>query len=430
MKINQLNSYYHGGASIAARRLHESFVKNGINSRFYYCQYTVSYRREVAVPDSSYACLFKNNSIIAKCYRALRSRISSGNIPFPWSNQPRGFEKFRSPKLYYKTPFSLMDRVPTVLHLHWISEFIDYPSFFFSIPKHLPIVWTIHDMSAFTGGCSYSWGCNRFKTICRNCPQLKHQKNYDYALECFNLKKEVLRDLNIHVVADSKWIEKEARSSALFSTVKSFQTIHYGLDDKVFHPQSRPLSRKLLGIPETKTVLAYGAADISNPRKGTVKLLRALSALKQDDNLLIISFGNGQPAAQKDEIQTKHFGYIASSEDLASVYSAADIFIMPSLYEAFGQTALEAMACGTPVVGFDTGGIADMIIPYQSGLLAQAESETDLADKIQWMIDHLKERKEMGRIARNLVENRFTLNHQIGRYMSLYNTITDSAEYS
>ena len=122
-------------------------------------------------------------------------------------------------------------------------------------------------------------------------------------------------------------------------------------------------------------------------------------------------------------VEIKNAGYQNSPEGLSTIYSAADVFVIPSLQEAFGQTSLEAMACGTPVVGFNTGGIPDMIISKKTGLLAKQGDSDDLAEKIQWMINYPAERSAMGKNAREMVEKEFTLEKQAKSYISLYESI-------
>ena len=183
------------------------------------------------------------------------------------------------------------------------------------------------------------------------------------------------------------------------------RTIHYGLDTEKFSPKRKDLCREIIGIDPEATVVGFGAYEIKNKRKGLGGLMKALTLLK-GRNITLLTFG-GHHGLTTGTIKNVQLGLIDSPEILSAVYSAIDIFVIPSLYEAFGQTSLEAMSCGTPVVGFDTGGIPDMVSPGRTGLLARPEDVHDLAEKIQWMIDHPHERKQMGINARALAVREF-----------------------
>jgi glycosyltransferase involved in cell wall biosynthesis len=134
-----------------------------------------------------------------------------------------------------------------------------------------------------------------------------------------------------------------------------------------------------------------------------------------------LAFGAGTDDVERHGLPPiRYSGPLRSAEELAAVYCAADIFVIPSLAEAFGQTAMEAMACGRPVVGFDTGGIPDIVRPGQTGLLAAPGDTAQLADAIAWMMQHRAEREAMGRNARAMVEAQFTLERQARQYVELY----------
>lgn len=163
-----------------------------------------------------------------------------------------------------------------------------------------------------------------------------------------------------------------------------------------------------------------------NIRKGMSYLIEAfklLSVSKNNDIALAI-FGNGSPASLKDiEYPVYSLGNIKDELLLSICYSAADIFALPSLEDNLPNTALESMACGTPVVSFDTGGIPEMIRPELTGLLAKTNDIQDFANKIQWIVEHPKERMQMGKTAREVVEQEYTLEIQAKRYCDLYKAI-------
>lgn len=417
MHITHLNTFLSGGAAIAARRLHDSLIKYGIDSKFYYL------RGES--PNNSYINLQEKRKyrLLLKVFYKIKQRLYKQKLNYYLEGRPEGYELFSYAQLFYQTSFSMLEANPNILHLHWVSDLIDYSSFFVSIPKSLPIVWTLHDMNPFTGGCHYAQECDRYKTRCCYCPQINNNSNVDLSAKSFSIKEKYLKNKNLHIVADSYWLENEAKASVIFSGAKSFQTIHYGLDTNIFKPTAKRHCKSLLGIDPEKTVITFGAEDIKTKRKGVHELLKALASISEGENLVFLSFGRGNLNIEIPHLTFKHFGFVESSNLLSTIYSASDLFIIPSLYEAFGQTALEAMACGTPIVGFDTGGIPDMVHPGKTGLLAKPQDSKDLAKQIQWMINHPDERRQMGMNARQFVEQEYTLEIQAEKYIDLYKKI-------
>jgi glycosyltransferase involved in cell wall biosynthesis len=416
LKILHLNSYLQGGAAIAARRLHESLVQRGVDSRFCFAS--------GVPPDATYFPFFTGASatlrrrILANARRWLRI------LPYLW-RRPQSLEIFSDSGWLMPLSFDALPFRPDIVHLHWTADFLDYGSFFASLPAETPVVWTLHDMHPFTGGCHYSFGCEKFTRACGECPQLNGLRaENDLSRQNFELKSTALRNLGVHVAADSRWLEREARRSAIFATARSFRTVHYGLDTASYAPRSKRESRQALGIPQDAFVVCFGSASLADRRKGLAELLAALHMLGDLTDLSCLVFGAGVPRldpAQRTPIRST--GFLATTAEQAAAYSAADVFVIPSLAEAFGQTALEAMACGTPVIGFDTGGIPDMVRPQVTGLLVPVGDSAGLAAAIRWMHGHRAEGAAMGRSARRMVEAEFTLERQAQDYLRLYRAL-------
>ena len=420
MKVSHFNTYLTGGAAIAARRLHDSLATRGVKSTFF------SFTGEA--PNNTYISIDQkeSRSVTRKANRYARNLCHLLRIHYHTRGRPEGYEPFSNSRLYWKTPLAMFDAHPDIVHLHWIANFLDYPSFFSSVPESVPIIWTLHDMNPFTGGCHYSWECRRYQSLCCNCPQLRKSSRSDLSTKNFLLKKETLRGKNLHVVADSRWLEREARTSPIFSEAKSIQTIHYGLDTQTFFPKDKGACRSVLGLAPDSIVISFGADHVGNRRKGMPELLAALSGIGSNDRLVLLLFGQSFPHLGQVDFPSIHFGFVQSPTLLSAIYSASDMFVIPSLHEAFGQTALESLACGTPVVGFRTGGIPDMIIHGETGLLAQPNDTNDLSAQIRWLMDHPEERRQMGLRGRLSVENMFTADMQADKYTSLYSYVLNS----
>ena len=193
-------------------------------------------------------------------------------------------------------------------------------------------------------------------------------------------------------------------------------------------PADRLEARRQLGLPPDATVIAFGADSIHHRRKGLRHLLDALSLIPHE-NVVGLYFGNGDlPTVGTRLPIMRGIGFVQDTGQLANAYSAADLFVIPSLQEIFGLTGLEAMACGTPVVGFAAGGITDYVRPGETGLLAKVGDSRDLAAKIKWMFDHPQARLRMGTLARAMVEREFNQEIQTQRHIELYRSLLATAK--
>jgi len=306
-----------------------------------------------------------------------------------------------------------------VVNLHWASDFVDLPSLFQHLSPEIPIVVTMHDMNAFTGGCHYNLDCDRFTGSCGSCPRLGKKKQRDLSRKIWERKRESyqLRDIRkLHFVANSKWTAEQARRSSLLGDLP-VSVIHYGLDTNIFRPLSKQFARDVFGIPQDKAVVMFGAASVEDDRKGIQYLNAALNALEIKPFLL--SFGAGHPPKELRS-EGLHIGVVENEHLLALVYSAADVFVIPSMQEAFGQTILEAMACAVPIVGFDTGGIPDMVENGVSGLLCSKGNTNELSTALSALLSNTELSKTLGMHGRAIVVRRFQLAYQARNYAELY----------
>ena len=229
-------------------------------------------------------------------------------------------------------------------------------------------------------------------------------------------------------MAASKGYANRIRRSQLFKDYKH-GVIPLGIPHTVFTPHDKKYSRNLFNLPHDKTLILL-ANDRPTESKGLKYLVEALKRLKNRVDLSkfgLVYFGyckRDLKAEFKDVGCSFHqLGYIHDQALLSSVYSSCDIFVNPSLDESFGLTSFESMASGTPVVSFKTGGMSDIATPHRTNLIAELKNTQGLADKIEYMITHPKERQEMGENARKLVEQEYTLQIQAKRYLKLYETM-------
>jgi glycosyltransferase involved in cell wall biosynthesis len=319
---------------------------------------------------------------------------------------------------------------PDIVHLHWVGHgFIGIDD----LKKiRCPVVWTLRDMWAFTGGCHYTNGCDQFRGMCGQCPQLRSQKQNDLSRTTWLRKDNAWRDLNdLWIVPISEWLADCARSSALLRAFP-IHVIPNGISTQRFRPMDKATARAALGLPQDARIVAYGAVDATrDPRKGFPFLLSALRSIAKSgkgEKIVVVVFGGMRASDTPDfGLDTRYLGYIQEDAKLATIYSSADVAVMPSLQEAFGKTVAEAMACGTPVVAFDEGGPRDIIDHRVDGYLARMPDSDDLAAGILWCLDAVAAGGEVGRRARNKVVDRFDISTIADRYLALYEHILSDA---
>lgn len=423
LRIVHLSTYgIAGGAGRAAHRLHLGLRNRGHDS-------ILLAGRDVGSGDDPTLPVFRPPMDRPSRLRRLirRRRIERDFRPYA-ATRPEGYEPFRDDRCKY-TGAEILRALPPhdVIHLHWIAEFVDYGEFFAALPPHTPLVWTLHDMNPFTGGCHYDFNCDRFTNACGACPQLGSREENDLSRAVWRRKREAFAHLadqgNLQVVADSCWLADEARRSTLMGGFP-VSTIHYGLDTGVFAPQPRATARWFFDLPQEATILLFASESVENRRKGFALLAEAMNGLPEAvPGLYLVAVGAGRPSGLASSLRYRHQGALSDDHALALLYSAADVFVIPSLEEAFGQTALEAMACGTPVVGFDVGGIPDMIIPGVTGLLAPPGDVAALRSALAELLNDPEKRRVLSANCRTRVREEHTLDVQARRYEALYHAM-------
>jgi len=249
----------------------------------------------------------------------------------------------------------------------------------------------------------------------------------DLSRKVFNRKMKTFKSIaDIRIVTPSLWMAENARRSAL---LKDFpvQIIPNGLDTSVFKPVDKLIARKEYGLKNDKKYILFGSIDPSGNRlKGFEELRKAIGYIDNTETELIV-FGTKKRDPYPGLNKKIHYpGWIVNEEDLATLYSAADVMVVPSLQEAFGQTASEAMACGTPVVAFDGTGVADIVEHQKTGYLAKPFEPESLAEGITWVLEDKERLKGLSINARDRAVEEFDIKGVTDRYVSLYNKILSS----
>lgn len=309
-----------------------------------------------------------------------------------------------------------------LINLQFAWGFADYPSLMKRLPAEVPVVVTMHGLENFTGGCSYTQGCAGFQLQCGNCPQLGARAPNDLSARGWRIRNDAFslrKGGKLHFVADSHWMAAEARKSSLLREFP-VSVIYYGIDTGIFRPLDRAAARGAFDIPAGMPVLGFAADSVSDERKGIRYLLAALQGLPEKPFLL--TWGRDRAQAL-DTFPGLHLGHLDSEHLAALVYNACDVFVMPSVEEAFGQTALEAQACGTPVAAFAAGGIPEVVRQGETGFLAPVGDVEQLRGNIRRLLDDPSLRKNLGEKGRLLAGERFSFRANAEQYTQLYSAL-------
>jgi glycosyltransferase involved in cell wall biosynthesis len=401
-----------GGACIAAYRQHQALRAAGADS--------VMWVRHKVTNDPHVFEYRPQSDVLSRARRIVRRRRLALN-----KKQAKPIGEMFDDRSEHGGG-ELLDLPPhDVINVQFSQGFVDLPALLAKIPATTPIVFTLHEMSMFTGGCSYAYDCRGFEKQCGNCPQLGNSQLNDFSRQSWMRKNEAYtqRDsLNLHFAADSHWIASEASKSSLLKD-HAVSTMHYGVDTAIFRPLDNTTCKEILGIPTDRPVIAFAAVSVADKRKGASCLIEAIQQMEEKPFLL--TWGASFPP-ELEELPHLHLGSIDSEHLLATVYNAADVFVIPSMEEAFGQTALESLACGRPVIGSDVGGIPDMVRDGETGLLIERGNAVALAAALDQLAQDQDKRAQLGSNARELVLREFSFQKNAESYVELYRAMMNS----
>jgi glycosyltransferase involved in cell wall biosynthesis len=413
MKITILSTFDNfGGASIAASRLNKALNTNDLSSN-------------MLVQDKKGN--LPNIETIApnwfqKKLAFLRFALDRLQFTFYEKNKDARFI-FSQAKIGVDVSNHPLIQQSDIIHLHWINfGFLSLNSLEKIFKTNKPIVWTLHDMWAFTGGCHYARECTNYEKNCGNCEQfLRNPSKNDLSHQVWERKKTIFLNANLTIVTCSEWLAQKARESSLLKD-KTIISIPNPIDIDVFRPIEKSIARAYFNLSPDKKYILFGAVKISDERKGFAYFTEAISMLdvrlsmcetdealnpeqqtsntehrttnieQRKKNIEIIIFGQAQ-ASDFEALPFKAniLGRLSDLETIAKAYSAATVFVSPSIEDNLPNTIMESMACGTPVVGFEVGGIPEMIDHKNSGMpptgyLAKYKSAEDLAKGIYWTL--------------------------------------------
>ena len=413
MKVLFVNtSELTGGAAVAAHRLMTALNNNGVEAKM-----LVGKKQT-------------NNGSVVSVNRCLHT------LHFLWERWCIFFHQCFSRKNLFKIDIANAGaditclrefREADVIHLHWINQgMLSLHSLRKILESGKPVVWTMHDMWELTSICHHAYECNRYESECGHCPYLRRAGSKDLAHRVFLRKKRLYACASrLHFVAVSNWLAGCARRSALIGRLP-ITTIPNSISLEQFVPVDRSRAREQLGIGE-QYVISLGAARIDDPIKGFEYLVSALKKLVEEgrfsvSDVRLLLFGGIRRPELLQEIPVPYtlMGYISSDEKLSQIYSASNVTVSSSFYETFGQTLIEAQACGSIPVSFAGSGQEDIIEHLQTGYLAERLSVDDLANGIAW---GLTAHVSLERLRESVVR-RYSEDVIASQYQQLYQLIT------
>ncbi|MCF8143839.1 MAG: glycosyltransferase [Deltaproteobacteria bacterium] len=419
MKILQVSTYdVSGGAARAAYRLQKGLREMGHDSRMLVRHKDARDNAVVRVDanerlENSNEDFFLSGIIQPYYIDSNQTELSNTlfSLPYP------GYDLSESPVV----------RSADIINLHWVAQYQSLMTLHRLLALRRPVVWTLHDQWAFTGGCHYSAGCEKYQSDCVECPQLRDDP-FNLPAAILKDKLEIFRDANLTIVTPSRWMASCARKSRLFKGLR-IDVIPNSLKTDLYMPLPKPEAKEAIGIPPQAIAMLFGAIDGSEKRKGFSELVDAVKfcqnedifqQLLHEDKLRLVCFGKPSHELESIGIPFVALGHLDTDEKIRNAYSAADIFLLPSLEDNLPNTVLESMSCGTPVVAFDVGGLPDMVTSGVTGQLVPLSDTRKMGETIIDLIQRPDLLKSMGEEGRKRAEREYALSVQAGRYSDLY----------
>ncbi len=416
LKIGTFTTQDHGGAGLGTQRRVEALRKAGVDANIY--------------------CVLKKTKHNFVKRLTLKSNISTNlsdkDLRLAWRDHAV-LTRREMPGLKAREMFSKMGSVvdfaknkhvfssSDVVHMHWVSGAFDFNNT--KLLSDKPVVWTLADMNAFTGGCHYSEGCTNYKNDCSNCPLL--EKGSDFAKKSWDKKLESYSKIkNLHIICPSQWLADCAKESSLFKG-RAIHMIPNAIPVDRFIPTNKMIARQRLGLPLNKKLIVFGADSLDNLRKGGDILRKSIQYLKKINNTTNVEgvfFG-----ANKLDlgIPSHSMGHVSDEKRLSLIYAAADVFAFPSREDNAPLTVVESMLSGTPVVSFPIGNVPELVVHKENGFIANYLDYEDFAKGLMWI---LNEEDMSLRLKRGLRAHIVAKNHNdpevaAQRHIQLYQSI-------
>ena len=322
-----------------------------------------------------------------------------------------------------------------VIHLSWINQgMLSLRGIRKILASGKPVVWTMHDEWMATGICHYAHQCKRFMSKCSNCRLLPGGGSvHDLSTRVWERKQRLLQDGNIYFVACSKWLENEAKQSGLF-TGQRLTSIPNPIDTHVFCRVDPKEARIRAGLPADKRLILFVSQRVTDQRKGMDYFVEAVDKLvaehpemKENTGIAVLG-GHSDEVAARLSLPVYPLGYVQDQKKIVCIYNSADVFVLPSLEDNLPNTIMEALACGVPCVGFNVGGVPEMIMHEKTGFVAPAADSQALAAGISWVLGH-PDRAQLSDNCIHFVQQNYSQHSVAMKYIDIYNQATAFKNY-
>ncbi len=398
-----------GGAAMGAYRLHRGLRRAGVQSEM------LALRKRTE--DASVHRLSDH----LNRWRRGRRRLAERRHRRRLNGNPRivGSGHWSLNQFEYPIAAAINAFEADIVQLHWVGDnFLPIGQ----LEKiRAPLVWTLRDMWAFSGGCHYTGDCLNYRAACGDCPQLEAPAEADLSARIHAEKRRAWSSLPLTIVTISEWLADCARASSLLAD-RRIEVIGNPVDHSLFKPLDRAAGRSAFDLPQDKKLILFGAiGGTSDPRKGFRYLAEALLHLAHDDEIALVVFGSARAEAIDLGLPVHQVGRLYDEVSLSLLYSACDVYVLPATQEALGKTVMEALACGAPCVAFAGTGPDDMVEHRVDGYLARMRDSADLAAGINWTLGRSWARAEL----RSRILENFGVERICERYIRLYESLID-----
>ena len=419
MKVSIISTYEKsGGAGIAANRLYEALSEYNVVSVNKSYRYSTSRKNKIEDHFLSRGDEKKENEILAKYQRYLIAKNRTPLTNTLFSGETTAWDISNLTKI----------KESNVINIHWVSEFMNSRSIHSLAKLNIPIVWTLHDESAFTGGCHYTYGCDGFKDECSDCSQLRSHLHW---LPEKNLqrKAEIFCHIPIHFVTPSVWLKDRLVASRVFDNAfHKASVIRYSLDLDIFKPVSETRKNEIRrenGLNEKNIYILIGCFSWAEERKGFKFLLDALVQFSKtvkeilpESKVTLLSLGNGN--IEIEGFENKSFGFLSNEKDISKVICMADIFLNMSREDNSPNMVMESLACGVPVISTNVGGIPEMYENEKSGTFVTRDDYKSMNDALGYLMKNPDILVHYRQNARAEAVKKFAPKIQARKYLELF----------
>ncbi len=352
----------------------------------------------------------QDEMFVRSMMRKLEYELSTNSILFPFGRFLAEHPQFREADLVHYH----------LIHNHFLSIY-DFPKLTSSIPS----VWTVHDPWIVTGHCVHPRNCMGWKSGCEKCPMLDDAAfpmQVDKAAQMWKLKRQTYKEVDIDIVVSTQFMEDYIRNSPLTSHFTHIHRIPFGIKVEDFQQSSKKQTRSRLGLEDHYFVIAFRAD--ANEIKGQKYIIEMLDRLKTDIPVALLTIGlDSLPSHVKENFPVIELGWLHDPITISDFYTAADVFLMPSLAESFGLMAIEAMASGCPIIVFEDTVLPEITFAPECGLAVPYKNSEKLRETVERLIRSPDECRLRGERGRELAKKHYQYAEYVNRHIQLYQEV-------